>query len=68
MTADLQTVLKALDNARSDLDRIFVLVVERSPDGDQHILEWGLRSVSDLAAWIVVGSDKKVQVQEVNPS
>ncbi|RCK72771.1 MAG: hypothetical protein ANABAC_1305 [Anaerolineae bacterium] len=61
MTTDLQAIIDALERARSDLNRIFVLVVERSPDGDQHILEWGMRSVSDLAAWIVVGSDKQIQ-------
>lgn len=38
---------------------IFVLVVERDPQGGQRILEWGQRTLGELAAWMVVGRDQQ---------
>lgn len=62
-TEELKRVLEALNQRRAAFnDTVFVLVVERT-DGDIKLLDYGLREIGDLAAWIAVQKSKQKHTQ-----
>ncbi len=58
-TDELEQVLEALNQRRAVFnDTVFVLVLERA-GGELKLLEYGMKDIGDLAAWIAVQKDKQ---------
>lgn len=54
---DLDNVLRQLENSRRSglgSENLFVLVLERTPQGGTRLISYGLKSISELAAYIAV--------------
>jgi hypothetical protein len=45
-------------------DEVFVLILERQPQGDLKLLDYGMREISDLAAWLAVQKHKYTDKKE----
>ncbi|WP_322508024.1 hypothetical protein [Anaerolinea sp.] len=64
-TDELERVLEALNQRRAAFnDTVFVLVLERERSGEMKLLDYGLRDIGDLAAWIAVQREKQNQPTE----
>lgn len=62
---ELERVLEALNQRRAAFnDTVFVLVLERERSGEMKLLDYGLRDIGDLAAWIAVQKEKQNQPTE----
>ncbi|MEW6287364.1 MAG: hypothetical protein AB1509_14165 [Chloroflexota bacterium] len=52
---ELEQVLDALTRRRAEFyDTVFVLTLERTDDGKFKLLEYGMKDIGDLAAWLAV--------------
>lgn len=64
-TEELERVLEALNQRRAAFnDAVFVLVLERERSGEMKLLDYGLRDIGDLAAWIAVQKEKQTKPTE----
>jgi hypothetical protein len=45
-------------------DEVFVLILEREPQGDWKLLDYGMREISDIAAWLAVQKQKYTNEKE----
>ncbi|MEJ5200627.1 MAG: hypothetical protein WHV66_00225 [Anaerolineales bacterium] len=59
LIAIFKRTLPPYDQPPTEYERVFVVVVERQQNGEQLIVDWGRYPLSDLAAWIAFGSEKK---------
>lgn len=59
---ELSRVIERLRERRL-FDEIFVLIVERT-NGDLKLLDYGMKEVGELAAWIAVQKGKRNQLTE----
>lgn len=59
LIAIFRKTLPPYDLPPTEHERVFVVVVERKQNGEQLIVDWGRYLLSDLAAWIEFGSEKK---------
>lgn len=55
--AELQRILERLRERRL-FDEVFVLILERS-GSELKLLDYGMKDISDLAAWIAVQKEKQ---------
>lgn len=60
--AELEQILHRL-RERHLFDEVFVLIVEREK-GELKLLDYGMKEIGDLAAWIAVQKDKQNQHTE----
>lgn len=57
-TDELEQVLEVLSRRPAFNDTVFVLVLERR-DGEVQLLDYGMREIGDIAAWIAVEKQQK---------
>ena len=60
---ELDRILERLRERRL-FDEVFVLILERQPQGDLKLLDYGMREISDLAAWLAVQKHKYTDKKE----
>lgn len=62
---ELEQVLGALNRRRAEFyDTVFVLTLERTEDGRFKLLEYGMKDIGDLAAWLAVNEKHTKGEQE----
>jgi len=54
---ELERILDRLQNRRM-FDEIFVLILERQ-NGELKLVDYGMREIGDIAAWIAVEKEKQ---------
>lgn len=45
-------------------DEVFVIILERESHGDWKLLDYGMREISDIAAWLAVQKQKYTNEKE----
>lgn len=60
---ELNQLLNRLRERRL-FDEVFVLVLERQPQGELKLLDYGMREISDVAAWLAVQKQKHTDENE----
>lgn len=61
---DLDKVLQQLDERRRAgmaVDNLFVLVLERTPQGQTRLVSYGLKTIGELAAYIAVNQQSSTE-------
>jgi hypothetical protein len=62
---ELKQVLDALNRRRTEFyDTVFVLTLERGEDGKFKLLEYGMKDIGDLAAWLAVQNENQAHKGE----
>jgi hypothetical protein len=59
---ELRHLLERLCQRRL-FDEVFVLFLEREPQGDWKLLEYGMKEIGEVAAWIAVQKKKHEKEQ-----
>lgn len=54
---ELEQIINRLQNRRM-FDEIFVLILERQ-NGELKLVDYGMREIGDIAAWIAVEKEKQ---------
>ena len=60
---ELERILERLRERRL-FDEVFVLIVERTGGGEIKLLDYGMKDIGDLAAWIAVHRDAQFQSEK----